>query len=125
MRKWLILVILLLAGFAGYNYIYQSHRDIHEEQAAYTLSAQALSTAFLKTPSESELKYLNKTIEISGNITEINKKDLTLNESVFCQFSNLITLPSKKGTNIKIKGRVIGYDDLLEQVKVDQCFIVD
>jgi len=28
-------------------------------------------------------------------------------------------------TQITIKGRVIGFDDLLEQIKLDQCFILN
>ena len=69
-----------------------------------------------------EKKHLNKTIEITGRITDVTKSDLTLNNMVFCQFSEnqLVELNS----NITVKGRCIGYDDLLEQLKLDQCIII-
>lgn len=125
MRKWLIIIVLILAGTAIYKYIYQEHRNIKEEQVSYTLSALILSEEFLKNPSKAELKYLNQTIELFGNITEINSKDLTLNETVFCQFNNIINLKVNQQEKTKIKGRIIGYDNLLNQVKLDQCFILD
>ena len=51
--------------------------------------------------------------------------DMTLNEVIFCQFIDSIDSDFKPGMSITVKGRMIGYDDLLEQVKLDQCGIED
>ena len=105
----------------AYNYIYKDHRDIKSEQAVYTLNSTDLINEFIVNPSDSEKKYLNKTIEVKGNITEINGFDLTLDDNIFCQFKFKIEAQSN---NVKIKGRFIGYDNLLEQIKLDQCNII-
>ena len=105
----------------AYNYIYQDHRDIETEQAEYITTPQDIRDEFNIDALNSEKKYLNKTIEVSGIISEINKNDLTLDEHVLCVFNNPTDTNLKIHSKIKIKGRVIGYDDLFEQVKLDQC----
>lgn len=121
MRKWVILLILIIIGVIAYNYIYHNHRDIESESAEFVLNANDLANEFVINPSATEKKYLNKTIEVEGNITELNEYDLTLNDKIFCQFSSKIKVENNK---IRVKGRFIGYDNLLEQIKLDQCSIL-
>lgn len=124
MRKKLIFFLaIFIIGFVCYKYIYQKHRNISTEKPEFVITSTDIATQFSKNISESEKKYLNKTIEVSGTISEINSRDLTLNNAVFCQFSDPINSSKEIRSEIKIKGRVIGYDDLLEQVKLDQCTI--
>lgn len=125
MRKYLILiVIIVLAAFIGYNYLYKDHRNIEGENAQYSLTAHQIHSEFNIDPIVSQNKYLNKTIEISGNVSEINENEITINDMVFCQFSEkTIQQEIKLNSKITIKGRFIGYDDLLEQIKLDQCII--
>lgn len=124
MRKWVILLLLIILAYIGYNYIYQDHRDIQQEQAEFTLSSHTIADEFIRNPSTSEKKYLSKTIEILGTVSEINDNDLTLDNKVFCQFENTIKQSLKLDSKLNIKGRCIGYDDLLEQIKMDQCFVI-
>ena len=124
MRKWLIIIILtLIAIFVSYNYIYKDHRNIESEKAKFVMTSTEIVDIFSKNMVTAQQKFLNKTIEVSGLISEINTNDLTIDDKIFCQFSNNINTRIDKTKQIKIKGRVIGYDDLLEQVKLDQCTI--
>ena len=126
MRKWIIaLIIIILVVFIGYNYLYQDHRSIENENAEYVISSIELATLFSENSSQSEQKFLNKTIKVSGLISELNHKNITIDDKVFCQFSSDIKIELTEKSKIKIKGRVIGYDDLLEQVKLDQCSITN
>ncbi len=122
-RILLALLILILLSVLGYNYIYQDHREISSEQPEFTLTANKVSVLFKENSIKAEEKYLNKTIEIEGKVTEITTNSLTLNDIVFCQFSDALQKSIQNNTILKIKGRLIGYDDLLEQVKLDQCII--
>ena len=118
MRKWIVIIIVIVLGVLAYNHIYHDHRDIENESAEFIKESTDFSNEFAIDPSASERKYLNKTIEVKGTITEHNKSDLTLDDKVFCQFSSKIEVESGP---VKVKGRFIGYDSLLEQVKLDQC----
>ena len=122
MRKWIVLLILVVIGIIAYNYIYKEHRDIQSEKAQFVKTSKDLSDEFVVNPSASEQKYLNKTIEVSGTISELNAFDLTLDGSVFCQFSSKIKINAK---DVIIKGRFIGFDDLLEEIKLDQCILIN
>ncbi len=125
-KKLLIILALVFIVYLGYNYIYQDHRNIETEQAAYILSSEVINKEFLQNAAESQAKYLNKTIEISGTITEINAIDLTLDDHVFCLFADSIAKNAiRLNSKITVKGRCIGYDDLLEQIKLDQCSIIN
>jgi len=123
-KKIIFSVLFILALVLAYNYIYQDHRDIETEQAEYTTTPDQIKNEFKADALASEKKYLNKTIEVSGLITEVNLKDITLNQTVFCQFEEDLNHGLKVDSNIKVKGRYIGYDDLLEQVKLDQCSLI-
>lgn len=125
-RYYIYIIALFILGlYFGYNYVYQDHRNIETESADFVIEATAFSEAFILSPDQSELKYINKTIEVSGIITDLNQTDMTLNNNVFCQFKKDIQPPQKTNTIVKIKGRCIGYDDLLEQVKLDQCSVIE
>lgn len=124
MRKLIALIVCIALGVLVYNYIYQDHRNIETEQVEFSLTPSEVFNSFSINPSDSEQKYLNKTIEISGSVTEVNKTNLTIENNVFCQFNKNITQSIKISSTITVKGRCIGYDDLLEQVKLDQSLII-
>ena len=113
-------VLLILAAYFTYNYMYQDHRDIKTEEAEISVSATELVAFFKDNNSE---EFLNSTVQVSGVITEIDSKSLTLDDSVQCSFDTEI-----EGVNLKdkitIKGRCIGYDDLFEIAKLDQSTII-
>jgi len=125
-RNLILIIVILLITYFGYNFIYQDHRDIKTETPAFTISALTLTSEFQENPTKAETKYLNKTIEVTGIVTELTKTDLTLDKTIFCSIikttnTEIINLNDK----IIIKGRCIGYDDLLEIIKLDQCSIIN
>ena len=121
----LISTIVLVSAIIAYNYIYKNHRDIKTEEASFIKTSLEIINEFSMNQSLSEKKYLNKTIEITGTITNKKPYSLTLNSKLFCQFSNQIEKEPLINSLIKIKGRFIGYDDLLEEIKLDQCIIIN
>ncbi|WP_299887467.1 hypothetical protein [uncultured Lacinutrix sp.] len=124
--KWIALLLIVVLAYLGYNYIYQDHRNISEEKAAFSVTAVSLQEKFSNDTQASETKFLNKVIEITGQVSEINETDFTLDDAVFCSVdkSNALSKDNLSKT-ITIKGRCIGYDDLLEQIKLDQCTIIN
>ena len=124
MRKWITFLIVVTVAWGSYKYLYKDHRDIDKEEAVFKINSSIVNTEFSNDLIETEKKYLNKTIEISGDISEITENDLTLDGLVFCLFTKSIESSIKLNAQVTIKGRCIGYDDLLEQVKLDQCTII-
>lgn len=124
MRKYWILIAILIIAIVGYNYLYKDHRNIESEKVQFSLTAQQMHSEFKNDIDLSQDKYLNKTMEISGLVSEKNETEITIDDKVFCQFSKKITKQGiQPNSKITVKGRFIGYDDLLEQIKLDQCII--
>ena len=120
---FVILFILMVTGVL-YNYLYQDHRNISTEQPSATLISDEVVLRFKQDLSAAEEKFLDKTIIIKGSVSELNTNDLTLDNMVFCNFTEEISTTIKISNNLKIKGRILGYDELLEIIKLDQCSIV-
>lgn len=115
-------ILMIIVFFIAYNYIYQDHRDIATEQAKASLKSTQLVDKFINSPQDADSLFLDQTIEVNGIVTSIGDGHVVLDENVFCTFQ---TNPEiELGSNITVKGRCIGFDDLLEEVKIDQCIIV-
>lgn len=116
----IVIFLLILGGFMAYNYVYQDHRNIESETSQLEITAPYLLERF-KTNDENGL--LNKTITVTGKITNVEEGAVTIDESVYATFTeNDIELV--RNEKVIIKGRCIGYDELFEIVKLDQCSIV-
>ncbi len=122
-KKLLIFVLLVVAVLiGGYFYAYKGHRDIASEAADFELTVNDLSKAFSENDSLANAKYADKTIQIYGKITQIDLSSSTIvvDEKLSAVFADSILPKIKVQDAVTIKGRFVGYDDLLEEFKVDQ-----
>lgn len=120
--KKIIIIILLIIGFLGYKYAFRAPEDVSKATPKFTVEAVQLAHEFSKNIITADSIYKNKIIEVKGLITEIDGNGYILDEKIFCKFSEKIT--AKLNDNITVKGLYIGYDDLFEVIKLDQCSIV-
>ncbi|NVK52300.1 MAG: hypothetical protein HWD85_05145 [Flavobacteriaceae bacterium] len=126
-RKYILISILLLALslIIGYNYIYKEHRNISEEKAAFTVTSEAIFKEYNSDVDSATKKYLDKTIKVSGTVTEIDADNFTLDNAVVCYANKEILKKITKKSSLLVKGRNIGYDELLELIKLDQIIIIN
>lgn len=118
-----IVIVAVIGGYFGYKYIMTGgERNIESEKSAYVVSSLTVFNEFSENSELASSKYLNKAVEISGKITSISPNLIILDEKISCQFQ--IEQKEVVGSQIVIKGRVTGYDDLLEELKIDQCLIL-
>jgi len=120
-----VIIILFVVGlfFSARYYAYNGgKRDLNSEEAEYTLTAKEFVAKFVTDEIEANKKYLEKPVAISGKITSINNKEIILDEVVVCML-NAVESKLIVGQVILVKGRVIGYDDLMGSVNMDQCSI--
>ncbi|MBA0883199.1 OB-fold protein [Flavobacterium undicola] len=127
MKKIILVVLFLLLLVGGYFYIYKEHRDIAKEEVSYNIAVPTLFSEYQSNESAANTKYLDKTIEVSGKVSSLNMetKSIVLDEKLFATFLDKIPSTIKPNSQMKIKGRLIGYDSLLEEIKMDQCIILN
>ncbi len=119
----IILLVLLVAAFVVYKILYKEHRDIASEDVTYTETVAQVFDAFQKDTQKANAKYLDKTIELSGIITNMDPQNklITVDEKLSARFTNSIPNNLKPRNTVTLKGRVVGYDDLLGEIQMDQC----
>lgn len=123
MKKILIaFVLLVILGYFGYNYVMAPPKNISESSADIKITAIDFSKEFSTNLESANTKYQEKIANIEGIITEVESEGVTINKTIFCKLDNIESL--KVGDQVNIKGLYIGYDDLFEVVKLDQCSIV-
>lgn len=122
---WFIgIILLIICGAYLYNgVLYKEARNIAEEKPAFQLSSLQLLSNYKANMSVSDSSYLNKTLEISGKVTQISDSLLTLDSGISCSFAKNLA-PDIHGKEITLKGRCIGFDELMEEVKLDQCILI-
>lgn len=124
MKKIVItFIVLIVALLFAYKYLYHEHRDIANEKPLFSITVNELLKDFLADESKANAKYLDKSITIKGKITNIDvpNKTVVLDEKVFVIL--LTSTEVKLNTEVSIQGRLIGYDSLLEEIKIDQAQI--
>ena len=124
-KKLLIFLAILFSFFVLYKYLYKDHRDIKKEQARYIVKSIDFSNEFSINSVVATTKYIDKTIQISGKITQIADDYITINENIICYFNKTMIHRVLLNSEVIIKGRCIGFDELLEEIKLDECSIIN
>ncbi|MEE9348883.1 MAG: hypothetical protein V3U80_02425 [Flavobacteriaceae bacterium] len=123
MKKIIIsIAALLIFGYFGYNYVMAAPEEIATSKADFTLNTIDFSKEFSTNQALADKKYAEKVISLNGKVTEVEPDGITLNKTIYCKLKS--TKSINVGDTIKIKGLFIGYDELLEIVKLDQCTLV-
>jgi hypothetical protein len=127
MKKIIFVFLLVISVATGiYFYAYRSHRNIGSEKPDYSLTLSTIQKDFEANDSLFNAKYADKTIEIYGRITAIDLKNqsIMLDDKIAVSFDNHAANNLKILDSTLIKGRYVGFDDLLDEFKVDQAVIL-
>jgi hypothetical protein len=125
-RKSIAIVILVIGLIGASSYYYVMHggeRNLSTEDTAYTVSSKSIVNEFATNVENSNKKYLEKAIAIKGIVTKITGKEIIIDNTIVCILKEL-DATIEKGKTITLKGRVVGYDDLMGEIKLDQCLKV-
>lgn len=128
MRKKILITIplFLITGICIYLYSYKGHRDIESETADYVVTVDDLEKEFTLSDSLATIKYQDKTIEVTAIVTAVEpaSKGIVIGEKIFATFKDSLPINIEIGRMLKIKGRFLGYDELLKEFKIDQSSLV-
>ena len=114
------LLVFSVIGFAFYSYVMQPPTIIENKKIDFTGSADEL---LLKITDHTE-EWQDKIVVVSGEVSSSDDKGIMLSRKIYCQLKQVTDLQKiNPSNNISLKGRIIGYDDLLEELKLDQCII--
>ena len=119
----IILVVALLIGFSVFNYVFHGGaRDLATEEVAFTVTSKNISAEFAANVAVATKKYSDKAIAVSGIVTAVSDSIVTIDNTIICNFKTPDTT-IKNEQAITVKGRLVGFDDLMGELKLDQCTI--
>jgi flagellar basal body-associated protein FliL len=118
------LITIGLIGFFAYNYVMHGGvRNLATEKTNFIVTSTSIISEFTTNIETANKKYLEEAVAIKGKVTASNGNEVILDEIVICSFKNQDS-SIKKDQLVTVKGRVVGYDDLMGELKLDQCFII-
>lgn len=128
-RKKIVIVIaaLLLALSGGiyfyYGVVFKEARNIESEMPDFSIDATTFLNDYNSDPKKADALYLNKTVEITGKVTKETDSVIQIENNIFCLFTQKLN-KSFLNKKVTVKGKCIGYDELFQEVKLDQCTII-
>ena len=127
-RKPIVYAALALAGAALVFAVYEYNRPASNrtmESSTVAISAQELHSGFLSGDSLQCSEWLNQIVEVTGKVQSVEGATVLLVPGVVCTFEESPDgFPWLKGSEVTLKGRVLGFDDLFNEVRMDFCFVV-
>lgn len=118
----LFLIATLIIGFGIYDYVMKPPATIESKKVDFSGTAIAFVTEVRNEP----LKWTNKVVILKGAVTSKDGIGFKLDGKVFCQTKEGVDFSGlTRNQAVKIKGRFIGYDDLMDELKIDQTIFQD
>lgn len=128
-----LIIILVVAGIiAGIHMFNKPQKDLNREKADFVLTASELHKEFTADEPAANLKYIGKTIEITGKITSVNiEKEKAVSiiletsdktSSVICTFRQ--SMDPREINTMKpatVRGELSGF---LMDVLLNNCVLV-
>jgi hypothetical protein len=117
-----VLIGLIVGAWAVWYVFYKPHRDVGAEAAKYELTSQALTEAF-KSDTTAFKKYVDQAILVSGAVTSVEGNHLALG-NIICSMDSTQSVKLstiKSGDAVKVQGRLTTYNDLMEEISMDNC----
>lgn len=127
MKKKVILTALVITAFGifGYCYVwYSGARNVSAEDAVFNVSSKSIIAEYDADIDKSNTKYLEKAIAIKGIVSKTNQKQAIIDNTIVCDLKESDS-SIKEGQQVTLKGRVVGYDDLMGELKLDECSVIN
>lgn len=115
--------ILAVLGASYAIYMFNKpHRDITGESASLEITAQVLVEDYAADETAANTKFIDKVIAVSGTVLEVDGEHVKLEPGV--TFSgDFSEAKLQVGNSTTVKGRIVGYDELFEEVSLDNGII--
>lgn len=121
-KRILVAVIAASIAFGLYQY-FRPVEDRLEADATTSVEATFLYEVISGADEVAKAEFFDRIIAITGTVSSQDGNTLILEPGVACRLEQAPTSNVKAGTEVTVKGRVIGYDDMFMEVQVDFAMI--
>lgn len=112
-----------MISMLAYYFLFRAPRNIANTSTDMYCTTLDIMKDYSTNEQKANNKYLDKVISVKGKITSLNlkEKSFVIDEKTTLLFDKSVLV--KLNDSVKVKGRFLGYDELLEELKLDQCII--
>ena len=124
-NKKIVIILLPLVLLMGFFYFFtyrKTHTDWTEIKPQISLSAKELLQRY-QISEENNLT--NIVVQVSGTVTALEDSLYILDKAVVCIPAADIKFNINKKEFVTVKGRCLGNDDLLMEVRLDHVVVLD
>ena len=110
---------LLVAAVIAYTQYHKPHKDYAAAKAVQTWQADELVTWYNTHPESEHGQWLEKVVIVEGEVSSTSGTGVVLSPGVVVALQEGSQVDESFKGNIKIKGRIVGFDDLFGEVRLD------
>ena len=126
-KKWrlfAVVAIVFCIAFGLFQYARPS-KDHGDQPIQVTLTAADLLATFATSDSTHTL-VTGQVIAVQGTVQSVGAMSLVLHPGISCALSAPLIDPSLyEGAEVKVKGRLVGYDELFGEVQLDFASLIE
>lgn len=105
-----------VVAWSMYN---KPHKDYAQEEVAQTWRAEDLVAAFAKAPDDMQAQWQEKVVEVTGTVRSSSMQGVVLNPGVVATYDEGHAPEVSPTGQVALKGRLVGFDDLFGEVRID------
>ena len=117
----LILAAVVAGAVVAWSMYNKPHKDYAQEEVAQTWRAEDLVAAFAKAPDDMQAQWQEKVVEVTGTVRSSSMQGVVLNPGVVATYDEGHAPEVAPTGQVTIKGRLVGFDDLFGEVRIDHA----
>ena len=117
---WLLLLAVFAGGFA-YTMYNKPHKDYATEEVAKSWSADELVAWYTSHPAVDHAQWQEKVVAVTGEVTSADDRGVILAPGVVVTWETGAAPDAAPSGQVSVKGRVVGFDDLFGEVRLDHA----
>ena len=117
-----IALLIIAAVVFGLSEYARPAADRSQEGSVVSISADQMHYRFVQGESTQTAAWMNEVVQVTGVVRSLQGNTVILTPGVVCAMEAPVKLSDwKTSAEVTIKGRVLGFDDLFNEVQLDFC----
>ena len=115
----LFLAAVVAGAAVAWSMYNKPHKDYAQEEVAQTWRAEDLVAAFAEAPDDMQAQWQEKVVEVTGTVRSSSMQGVVLNPGVVATYDEGHAPEVSPTGRVALKGRLVGFDDLFGEVRID------
>ena len=124
-----ILPLLVAAAVAGgvvaYSMYNKPHKDYCEVEVAQTWTSHDLVSWYSSHPAEDHAQWQDKVVLVEGPVSSSSDQGVVLSPGAVLTWGCGNDPKSALEGTVRVKGRIVGFDDLFGEIRLDHAQVVE